>query len=73
MTIRKLDWLGRTKSVQGISYKWLIQILSCVYIGKSKHDKALIMPATATLIVLALDTLDDATQVGSFLLAKVSK
>ncbi len=32
-----------------------------------------IMPATATLIVLALATLDDVTQIGSFLLAKVSK
>ena len=32
-----------------------------------------IMAATATLIVLALATLDDATQIGSFLLAKVSK
>ncbi len=32
-----------------------------------------IMPVTATLIVLALATLDDATQIGSFLLPKVSK
>jgi hypothetical protein len=32
-----------------------------------------ITPATATLIVLALATLDDATQIGSFLLAKVGK
>ncbi len=31
-----------------------------------------IMPATATLIVLALATLDDATQIGLFVLAKVS-
>jgi hypothetical protein len=31
-----------------------------------------IMPATATLIVLALATLDDATQIGPFLLVKVS-
>ncbi len=31
-----------------------------------------IAPATATLIVLALATLDDATQIGLFLLAKVS-
>ncbi len=31
------------------------------------------MPVTATLIVLALATLDDETQIGSFLLAKVSK
>ncbi len=32
-----------------------------------------IMLATATLIVLALATLVDAPQIGSFLLAKVSK
>ncbi len=32
-----------------------------------------IMPATVTCNVLALATLDDATQIGSFLLAKVRK
>ncbi len=32
-----------------------------------------IMQATATCIVLALATLGDATKIGSFLLAKVSK
>ncbi len=32
-----------------------------------------IMPETATRIVLALATLGDVTQIGSFLLARVSK
>ncbi len=44
-----------------------------VYVGERYAITPVITLATATLIVLALATLGDATQIGLFLVAKVSK
>ncbi len=51
-----------------------MNLLKAVFtLAKVSTIMPMIMLATATPIILALATLDDTTQIGSFLLAKVSK
>ena len=50
---KSIDWLHRTKSVQGISYKWLIQILlsACIIDIESVQNRLLkvcYVPAPST-------------------------
>jgi hypothetical protein len=66
--------LGVTKFTKSIVLKSSYCMSKAVFtLTKVSAITPAIMPATATLIALALATLDDATQIGSFLLAKVSK
>ncbi len=46
---------------------WVFQQLWIIYIGECHMITLVITQATATLIVLALATLGDATQIGLFL------